>query len=141
VLFIVSLVAGAPHGFGNFLGGTGLGQADLVGIGSMTAGAAIAELIRAYAIAIASLIPVALLAICLTVWLMNAAGGALATLATLILMQLLIIFPWLEPFLLGAQLSAYASPDALWGRALVVITFYSVALAMTAVILFERKDF
>lgn len=139
-VFLVSIVAGAFFGFGPFVGGTGLGEGGLVGQGVTTPAAALAELGRAYALAGVSLVPVALLAVLLTVVFMSAAGGALATLGTLIVMGLLVVFPRLEPYLLTTQLSAYQLPGgAGWSLALVAV--YAVAFSAAAVLLFERKDF
>ena len=69
------------------------------------------------------------------------AGGALATLATLIFMQLLVVFPSLEPFLLTTQLNAYATPasEVLWVMALIAL--YGALFSALAMVLFERKDF
>jgi ABC-2 type transport system permease protein len=39
LLFIISLLAGAPLGYGSFVGGTGLGAGGILGQGTMTAGA------------------------------------------------------------------------------------------------------
>ena len=140
ILLLVSLLVGGPLGYGPFVGGTGLGAAGLLGEGTMLPGAAFAELLRAYVVAGLSLIPVSLLAILLTVVFMNVAGGALATLAVLIIMQLLVIFPWLEPLLLTTQLNAYSTPEGLV-RALATIAFYGAIFAGLSVFLFERKDF
>lgn len=139
--FLVSLIAGLPYGYGTFTGGTGLGAGGLVGQGLTTASAALGELIRAYLIAAWSLVPISLLAVLLTVVFMNAAAGALATLALLIATQLLIVFPGLEPYLLTAQLSAYVSPLAPIGWVIALITVYCAVFASLSVILFERKDF
>lgn len=137
--FLVSLLVGAPLGYGSFVGGTGLGEGGLLGEGVMASGVAFAEILRAYVIAGFSLIPISLLAILFTVIFMNVAGGALATLTVLILMQLLVIFPWLEPFLLTTQLSAYLTPLGMW-RALALIALYGAMFAALSVVLFERKD-
>lgn len=139
--FVVSLLAGFPYGYGPFTGGTGLGAGGLVGQGVMSAAAALAELARAYAIAALSLVPISLLALLFTVVFMNAAAGALATLALLITMQLLVVFPGLEPYLLTAQLSAYVAPLAPLSWVVALICLYCALFASLAVILFERKDF
>ena len=141
LLFVVSLIAGAPFGFGSFVGGTGLGSGGLLGAGVMVPAEAMWELIRAYLIAAYSLVPIGLLAILFAVIFMNAASGALATLAVLIFMQLLVVFPFLEPYLLTAQLSAYVAPVARLGWVFALIALYCAAFAALAVILFERKDF
>ncbi len=141
VFLLASLLAGAQFGFGTFVGGTGLGEAGLLGTGAMTPGGAMAELLRGYGLAAAALVPIAMLAVMFTVVFMNAAGGALATLAALIFMQLLVVFPRLERFLLTTQLNAYSLPasDLTWVIALICL--YAAAFAAVAVVLFERKDF
>jgi len=141
VFLLAALVAGAQFGFGSFIGGTGLGEAGLLGSGSMSAGAAMAELGRGYLLAAVALVPIAMLAVMFTVVFMNAAGGALATMATLILMQLLIVFPRLEPFLLTTQLNAYAAPTSDLSWVIALIALYGALFAAIAVVLFERKDF
>ncbi len=140
-LFIVSLLAGLPYGLGSFIGGTGLGEGGLLGQGSLGTGAALTELGRAYLIAALSLMPISLLAVFLTVVFMNVAAGALATLAVLICMQLMVVFPVLEPYLLTSQLSSYVAPLANISWSLSLITFYCALFAGASVILFERKDF
>lgn len=141
VFLLAALVAGAQFGFGSFIGGTGLGEVGLLGSGSMSAGAAMAELGRGYLLAAVALVPIAMLAVMFTVVFMNAAGGALATMATLILMQLLIVFPRLEPFLLTTQLNAYAAPTSDLSWVIALIALYGALFAAIAVVLFERKDF
>jgi len=138
---VISLLVGAPHGYGSFVGGTGLGSGGLLGEGVMQPLAALAQLFRAYLIAGISLIPIGLLAMLFTVVFMSAAGGALATLSTLIIMQLLVVFPWLEPYLLTAHLSAYSAPVGNLGWVITLIIFYCMLFAALAVVLFERKDF
>lgn len=140
-LFVTSLLAGIPHGFGAFVGGTGLGAGGIIGQGQMSAGAALAEIASSFLVAGFSLVPIALLAIVFSVVFMNAAGGALATLSTLIFMQLLVVFPALEPYLLTAQLRSYIEPVAGMGWVVALIALYSAAFAATSVIVFERKDF
>jgi ABC-2 type transport system permease protein len=138
---LTSLAAGAFFGFGEFVGGTGLGRDGLIGVGVMTPGAAIAEVLRAYATAAYALVPVALLAVLFAVLFMNAAAGALATLASLIVMELLVVVPALTPYLLPTQLSAYVTPTAGLGWVVALIAFYCAGFAAAAVIVFERKDF
>jgi ABC-2 type transport system permease protein len=140
-LFLISLVAGLFYGYGPFAGGTGVGVGGLLGQGTLSAVAALAELGRAYIMAALSLVPISLLAILFTVIFMNAAGGALATLAVLISMKLLIVFPGLEPFLLTSQLNAYVSPIGNLNITFALIALYAAIFAASSVILFERKDF
>jgi len=141
VFLLASLLAGAQFGFGSFVGGTGLGEAGLLGTGSLSAGAALLELGRGYLLAALALVPIAMLAVMFTVIFMNAAGGALATLATLIIMQLLVVFPNVEPFLLTTQLNAYSVPNPELSWVVALIALYGALFAAVAVVLFERKDF
>ncbi len=140
-LFLISLAAGVFYGYGAFAGGTGVGMGGLLGQGTLSAGAALVELGRAYIMAALSLVPISLLAILFTVIFMNAAGGALATLAVLISMKLLIVFPSLEPYLLTSQLNAYVSPIGNLNITVALIALYAAIFAACSVILFERKDF
>lgn len=138
---LVSLLAGSPFGFGSFVGGTGLGEAGLLGQGTMHPAQALGEILGAYGVAAISLVPISLLAVLFTVIFMNPAAGALATLAVLIFMQLLVVFPVLEPYLLTTQLNAYVAPAVRFGWLFALIALYCAAFAATSVILFERKDF
>jgi len=138
---LASLLAGASFGFGAFVGGTGLGREGLLGTGLLAPAVAWRELLQAYLVAAYALVPIALLAVLFAVLFMNAAAGALATLATLIVMELLVVFPGITPYLLTSQLSAYVSPPADLGWVVALIAFYSAAFAAAAVIVFERKDF
>ena len=141
IFFVASLIAGIPYGFDTFVGGTGVGAGGLIGEGMLAPAAAIAELARAYLLAAFALTSVSLLAVLATVVTMNAASGALATLAVLIVMQLLVVFPTIEPFLLTRHLAAYADPfsDVQW--LVTLIAMYVAGFATVATILFERKDF
>lgn len=138
---LTSLAAGAFYGYGPFVGGTGLGPSGLLGAGLTAPGQAWSEVLQAYLIAAYSLVPIGLLAVLFAVLLMNAAGGALATLATLIVMQLLVVFPAVTPYLLTTQLNAYVDPPAALGWVVALVAFYCAAFAAAAVIVFERKDF
>jgi ABC-2 type transport system permease protein len=140
-LLLVSLAAGAFFGFGPFVGGTGLGRQGLLGSGTMLPGDAWTEVLLAFLMAAYSLVPIGLLAVLFAVLLMNAAGGALATLATLIVMQLVVVFPAVTPYLLTTQLSAYVQPASPLGWVVALIALYCAAFAAAAVIVFERKDF
>ncbi len=141
LFLLASLAAGIPFGFGSFIGGTGLGEAGLLGHGVMQPGAALAELVSAYAVAAIALVPIGLLSVLFTVLFMNAAGGALATLSTLIFMQLLVVFPKIEPFLLTTQLNAYTAPANALTWVVALIALYSALFAALSVVVFERKDF
>ncbi len=138
---LTSLAAGAFFGFGPFVGGTGLGREGLLGAGLMLPADAWREVLQAYLVAAYSLVPIGLLAVLFAVVLMNAAGGALATLATLIVMHLLVVFPAITPYLLTTQLSTYVEPASPLGWMVALVAVYCAAFAAAAVIVFERKDF
>lgn len=140
-LLLVSLASGVFFGYGAFVGGTGVGEAGLLGQGTTLPGAAIGELLRAYTVAAFSLVPISLLAVLFTVVFVNAAGGALATLAVLIFMKLLVVFPGLGRFLLTEHLDAYAAPSGTLPWAMMLLAVYAAGFAALAVTLFERKDF
>lgn len=137
----VSLLAGLMFGFGPFIGGTGLGPGGLVGEGVTLPAHALAEVLRAYSLAAFSLMPVSFLALLLTVFFMNAASGALATLGLLIISRLFVVFPFLSPYLLTTQLEAYLMSGSATALPLILTGFYAVLFAFAAVALFERKDF
>lgn len=139
-MLLVALVVGFPFGYGSFLGGTGIGAGGLVGEGLTSPGTALRELLRGYLVAACSLVPISLLAVLFTVMVMNTAGGALATLGVLIVMQLMVVFPGLERYLLSAHLSAYVAPVAGLGWVLALLAVYASVFAALAVMLFERKD-
>jgi ABC-2 type transport system permease protein len=138
---LASLLAGSWFGYGPFVGGTGLGREGLLGVGVLMPAVAWLEIGRAYLVAAYALVPIALLSVLFSVLFMNAAAGALATLASLIVMELLVVFPVLTPYLLTAQLSAYVAPAADLGWVVALIALYCAGFAATAVIVFERKDF
>lgn len=140
-VLLISALAGLFYGYGDFVGGTGLGAGGLVGQGVTGAGQAVVELLRAYLVAAFSLVPISLLALLLTVVFMNAASGALATLGILIVSGLLVVFTWLSPFLPTTQLNAYLATGGQLITPLILISVYAVAFAVLAVATFERKDF
>lgn len=140
-LLVTSLAAGTFFGFGEFVGGTGVGRDGLTGVGALAPAVAFAEIARAFVVAAYALVPVALLSVLFAVLFMNAAAGALATLASLIVMELLVVVPALTPYLLTTQLSAYVTPTAGLGWVVALIAFYCAGFAAAAVIVFERKDF
>lgn len=143
LLFVlaVSLLGGIPYGYGDFQGGTGLGEFGLAGAGLTTAGAALKQVLTAYAAAAWSLVPVSMLALLLTTVFMNAAAGALATLGVLIVSGLLNVFTFLIPWLPSTLLDSYM----LSGRALTGPLLLAAAWALlfggAALRLFTRKDF
>lgn len=139
-LLLMSLAAGAFFGFAAFQGGTGVGSSGLVGMGLMTPRAALLELLRAYTIAAYSLLPISLLALLASVLLMRATAGALAALATLIIMRLLIVFPNLEPYLLTSQLDAYVRESRSLLASMLYVAMHMLVFIIAAVLVFDRKD-
>jgi len=76
-----------------------------------------------------------------TVVTMHAASGAHATLSVLIVMNLLVILPGLEPYPLTRHLSAYADPVVGVGWMVAVLAWYAASFATVAMVSYERKDF
>ena len=70
---------------------------------------------------------------------MNTAAAALATVATILLMPLLMIFPPLTQFLLTTHLRAYA-PGSNAANSMVLLTIYALLTWVVTLIIFERKD-
>lgn len=140
LMLLVSLLAGAPHGYGSFLGSTGFGDGDLVGVGRMSATTAMLELGRAYLVAALTLVPISLLALTFAIIFRNGSSGALATIAVLVFMRLLLVFPALERFLLTSYLDMYNAPIQGW-LWLFTLLAYTMLAAVVAMIIFERRDF
>ena len=134
-----ALLAGVFHGFGGFYGGTGLGEGGFAGVGYLTAGAAFAEIARAYLLAGATLLPVAALAVFYAALFLSTTASALATLATVLLMRMLVVFPALVPLLLTTYLDLYLKPAAA-GPGLLLLFIYTLGFGVLAVLVFERKD-
>ncbi len=142
-LLVVSLLAGfrLPNGYEAFIGGTGLGAGELVGIGEMLPLTALKELGYAYTLAAASLVPVSCLALFFTVVFGQGVSGALATVTLLIFMRLLVVWPQLERYLLTTHLNAYVSPIESLGWTLFGLGVYGSIFAAWSMFIFERKDF
>ncbi len=133
------IVAGLPHGFGGFFGGTGLGEGGFAGMGYLGAGEALAEILRAYGLAALTRLPIAVLALLYAVVFLSTTASALATLATVLLMRLLVVFPAITPLLLTRYLDLYLRPEAA-GPGLLLLVIYTLGFAVLAVLLFEHKD-
>ena len=136
---LAALLAGLPHGLGGFFGGTGLGAGGFAGVGFLPAGAAFAEVLRAYFYAGLTLLPIAALSLMFTVWFSSTTAAALGAIATVLLMRLLILFPALKPLLLTTYLDLYLRPGD-WAMGLSLLFIYTVGFGLLAVLLFERKD-
>ncbi len=138
---IGSLLVGIPRGFGSFFGGTGLGPGLFVGLGQLSSGGALAEVIRGSLLASVMLVPVAALSLLYGVLFLNTASAALATLATLNIMRLLVVFPeGLQRVLLTSHFALYAEKSSEIPQALVLLLIYTVGFSLLAVFAFERRD-
>jgi ABC-2 type transport system permease protein len=139
VSLLGGLVGGVRFGFGAFAGGTGLGPGMFQGIGTLEPVGALLELTNGYLIAGLTLAPIAGLAVAFSVRFLNTAAAALATVATVLLMPLLMIFPFVTPFLLTTHLKAYA-PGSNAANSLLLLTIYALLTWVVTLIIFERKD-
>ncbi|ADV66399.1 ABC transporter permease [Deinococcus maricopensis] len=138
-LLLFGLIAGARFGFMDFAGGTGLTPAGFVGAGVTTTATALMETLRGFGIAALTLMPIAALAVLFGILYLNTAAAALATIATLQVMRLLIVFPKaFQKILLTTHLDAYlrAAP----AESLVLLMIYTVGFSLLALFIFERKD-
>ncbi len=142
VLLLSGLLAGARLGYGEFAGGTGLGPGAWVGQGLLTPGGAATELLRGFGLAWLTMLPIAALALLFAVGYLNTAAAALGTIAALLLMRLLVVFPLkFQTLLLTSHLDAYLRQDrAALGESLVLLTIYTFGFGLVALFAFERKD-
>lgn len=139
VSFLGGLLAGLPHGLGGFYGGTGVGEGGFAGVGYLSPGAALVELLRAHLLAGVVLWPLAALALAFAAYFLSSTAAALAGVASLLLMRLLVAFPALVPFLLTNYLDLYLRPAG-FGTALVPLLIYTGGFSLLAAFVFERKD-
>jgi len=137
--FLGGMLAGLPHGLGPFFGGTGLGEGGFAGTGLLTPAMALKELLKAHLLAGAVLLPLASLALLYGTLFLSTTAGALAAVATLLLMRLLVAFPALTPFLLTTYLDLHLRPQAA-GLGLSLLFIYTAGFALLAALIFERKD-
>jgi ABC-2 type transport system permease protein len=137
--FLGGMLAGLPHGLGPFFGGTGLGEGGFAGSGLLTPAMALKELLKAHLLAGAVLLPLASLALLYGTLFLSTTAGALAAVATLLLMRLLVAFPALTPFLLTTYLDLHLRPQAA-GLGLSLLFIYTAGFALLAVLIFRRKD-
>ncbi len=133
------MVAGLFHGFGGFYGGTGLGPGGFAGVGYLAPGAALGEILRAYLLAGATLLPLAALAVFYAAIFLSTTASALATLATVLLMRMLVVFPAVVPLLLTTYLNLYLKPERA-GPGLLLLAIYTLGFGLLAVLFFEKKD-
>ena len=143
------LIGGLRFGLGSFAGGTGLAEGGFTGVGILEPATALFELVRSYLIAGLVLAPIAGLGVVFGVLFLNTAAAALASVATIIVMDLMEVFTWLKPLLLTEHRKAFyhyvLSPaDRLHTysieQSLILLALYTIGCAVAAVALFERKD-
>jgi ABC-2 type transport system permease protein len=135
-----SLLAGLSLGLGSFTGGTGLGPGYFTGVGVLESGAALAQVLRGGLLAAVMLMPVAALALLFGVLYLNTAAAALATLATLSVLRLLVVFPEnVQRLLLTSHFDLYArQTEVLSG--LILLLIYTAGFGLLAALAFERRD-
>jgi len=139
--FIFALIVSFPFGYGSFIGGTGVLGGNIVGQGELSVAAALFEVFRAYFLAAVSLIPISCMALLFTVLLGTGVSGALASVAALIVMYSLDVFPWLERFLLTSHLDIFAQPYfGRLGLSLSSILLSAAIFAVIALLRFEKTD-
>ncbi|WP_019587779.1 ABC transporter permease [Deinococcus apachensis] len=139
-LVIGSLLAGLVLGLGSFTGGTGLGPGYFAGVGPLSGGQALLQVLRGSVLAAVMLMPVAALALLFGVLYLNTAAAALATLAVLNILRLLVVFPeGVQRLLLTSHLDLYARQgDVLQG--LILLLIYTAGFGLMAVYAFDRRD-
>lgn len=135
-----SLVAGIPHGYGEFRGGTGLGPGLFQGVGMLSPSGALAEVLRGGLLTWVMLMPVAALSLFFGVLLLGTSAAALATLATLSVLRLMVVFPeGLQRVLLTSYLNLYVTQGSLT-QALVLLFIYTLGFSLMAIFAFDRRD-
>ena len=135
-----SLVAGLPHGYGEFTGGTGLGPGGFAGVGVLSPSAALTEVLRGSLLTWVLMLPFAALALFFGVLLLNTSAAALATLATLIVLRLLVVFPdAIQRILLTNYFNLYAMQGNIT-QAIVLLLIYTVGFSLMAIFAFDRRD-
>lgn len=140
VTVIGSLLVGLIKGLGGFVGGTGMGPGLFVGVGELSSSAALLEVLRGSFLAAFMLMPVAALALLFSVLFLNTASAALATLATLNIMRLLVVFPeGLQKVLLTSHLALYAEQGNIT-QSIILLAIYTLGFGLMALLAFDRRD-
>lgn len=134
-----SLVVGLFLGLGPFYGGTGLSEGGFVGSGLLQPEQALNELVRAHALAVLVLWPIATLAFLASVVTLSSTGGTLIAIAAIQLLQVLrpFQFDWLQRLLLTNHLNLYTQPTS---EGLLVLLVHTTVFATLALMVFERKE-
>lgn len=140
VTFLGSFLAGIPHGFGEFVGGTGLGPGSFEGNGTLSPSAAFAEVLRGGFLIWIMLLPIAALSILFAVLMLNTTAAALATLATLVVLRLLAVFPEaIQRLLVTSYFNLYMLQGNIT-QAVVLLIIYTVGFSLMALFAFDRRD-
>lgn len=140
VTFLGSFLAGIPHGFGEFVGGTGMGPGLFEGRGTLAPSAAFAEVMRGGFLTWLMLLPIAALSMFFAVLLLNTTAAALATLATLVVLRLLVVFPEaIQRLLVTSYFNLYAIQGDIT-QAIVLLIIYTVGFSLMAIFAFDRRD-
>ncbi|MDV6375504.1 ABC transporter permease [Deinococcus arenicola] len=140
-----SLLAGIPLGFGTFTGGTGLGPGLFVGVGQLGGSEALRQVLHAGLLACVILLPIAALSLLFGVLYLNTAAASLATFATLIVMQLLVVLPeGIQKILLTYHFKLYAyggytNPGDV-NQGVILLLIYTIGFGMMAIFAFDRRD-
>lgn len=139
-LLLGSLLAGLRFGYGDFIGGTGVGPGLFVGQGHLSVAEAFGQVARAYALTALALMPIATLSVLYSALLLNTAASALCTLATLQIMNLLVVFPEaLQKLLLSSYLGVTTQQGNL-ALPISVLLAYTLVFAIASLAVFERRD-
>lgn len=137
---IGALLVGIPKGYGNFVGGTGLGPGLFVGMGELSSGAALIEVLRGSLLAGVVLMPIAALALLYGVLYLSTASAALATLATLTVMRLLVVFPEkIQSILLTSHFDLYVRQGDIT-QPLILLLIYTAGFGLMSIFAFDRRD-
>ena len=146
VLLLGSALAGLRFGFGDFVGGSGLGPNGFLEKGHTSSGLALLEVLRGYLLAAAVMAPIAVLGLLYGVLFLNTAAAALATIATLQVMRLLTVFPEaFQKILLTTHFDIFL-PYSVTQRhgdlvqSLVLLTIYTVGFSLLSIFAFDRRD-
>lgn len=140
VLFVGSLIAGLRFGYGDFVGGTGVGPGLFVGQGPLSSGQAFGQVLRAYGLTALVLMPVASLSLLYAVTFLNTAAATLATLATLQVMNLLIVFPeFLQKVLLTSYMGIATQQGDL-SQPIMIVLAYTLVFSILTLVVFEKRD-
>ncbi len=140
LLLVGSMLAGLRYGYGDFIGGTGVGPGLFVGQGPLSSVQAFTEVARAYSLTALILLPIASLSLLYAVTFLNTAAAALATQATLQVMNLLVVFPeFLQKILLTSYMGI-ATQQSNLGVPVLIILGYTVVLCIATMVIFEKRD-